>query len=223
MKKQIYILLLTAIVCLFTGCGNAKQEDSEIQSSNLLTKGDEIVSLMNEMVRSESYQAAVVSGDSLQSEIDKIADGDYTASSAVYEISIPDATYDNIMSISMDGDKKDDMSDELYAYLEQRMLSSIACQINGAYVGASYLAVSSVFSASKTFVNSDMESDTIYLYIFENGYPVMISFVRGDDGAVSATGYFIMYSDLAGATQEDVENMIENTLFLMGAHVERIR
>lgn len=223
MKKLIYVCMLLLLVCLFTGCKAGEKGSGMAQSSDLLTKGDEIVSLMNEMVRSEDYQAAMNPGVSLQSEVEKIAAGDYTKASAVYEIRIPDDTYENIMQVGLDGAGKDDLSADLYAYLEQKMLSSIALQINARYIGTSALAASSIFTATKTFVNTELENGTIYLYTFEHGYPVMISFVRGDDGTVSAIGYFIMDSDLSGATQKDVENMLGNTMFLMDAHVKKIR
>ena len=109
------------------------------------------------------------------------------------------------------------MSDTLKEYVTSRAQATVATQINAAG-GASMIAASSVCTAGKTFVNKELKENTVYLYTFESGTPVMVSFLVGEDGAVSASGSFIFNEDFKTDTEEDMEQFFSE----FGVEVERI-
>lgn len=49
----------------------------------------------------------------------------------------------------------------------------------------------------------------IYLYTYENGNPVAVTFIAGEDGAVSASGTFVICDALTFESAEDVEAFFE--------------
>ena len=64
----------------------------------------------------------------------------------------------------------------------------------------------SVCTAGKKFVCRDITEHCIYLYTFENGTPIAVVFGKGEDGAASASGYFIL-DDTELLSIEDVEKL----------------
>ena len=221
MKRAFFVVFLFMFCMVLPAC-KTKEEQKDVMTTSLLDAGSEIISLMDEMINNESYQEVMASSSDLESAFKMLAVGDYSKASAVYEIHIPDRTYDNFISINQEGDVKNDMSEKLYTELKGRMTVSLANMINGRYNGASYLAASSIVSASKVFVNTELEESKVFLYTFETGFPIMISYVKGDGGAVTATGYFLMNENLVGATKDDIDTMVKDTFYLSGSMVELV-
>ena len=83
------------------------------------------------------------------------------------------------------------MSDRLRSFMEERIQAAIATEINAAG-GAMLLAASSICTASKTFVCQELTENAIYLYTYGDGVPAAVSFLRGEDGSVSATASFLL-------------------------------
>ena len=96
------------------------------------------------------------------------------------------------------------ISAELKENLLSRSFGSLITQING-YAGLNKLAASSVLTLGTSFVDSSITEDMIYIYTFENAFPVAVTFSIGEDGAVSAGGNFIMYEDFTCGSVGEVQ------------------
>ena len=54
-------------------------------------------------------------------------------------------------------------------------------------------------------MDNALSEDVIYIYTFEKGYPVAVTFTVGENGAVSAGGNFVMYEEFTCGSSEEVQ------------------
>ena len=66
------------------------------------------------------------------------------------------------------------------------------------------IPATAVCTAGKTFVCSEASGDVTYLYVYETGYPIAVSFSEGENHAWSASGTFLINDRLDAASQESI-------------------
>lgn len=201
MKRIIRLSSLLLAACMLlalTACGtNLKEKNAD---RSLLDHGLDLVAMLKEMADSETYFELHSTSSELQEILSSVRNADYTKPDAVYRIEISE----NAFFGAPDAGSLTGLSDTLKEFLSSKLQSSIISQIN-AQGGATVLAVASVCTAGKAFVNDAFSGNMIYLYVYEDTAPVIVSFVAGEGGAVSATGSFILYDGFAAGSREDVE------------------
>lgn len=213
MKKWLCLALAMVMIISFGACGSRKNTDktdvdntdadaidAEDFTKSLYEHGLEVVSLMAEMTRSDEYVGVFTDSDDIVEMIQGIREGDFSTTKAVYSVSV---SRDRLMYREEIGDL-DGMSEELKRVLYDRVFESLITQING-LGGAVSIAASSVCTVEKAFVNREVTDNVIYLYTYENAAPVAVTFVVGEDGAVSASGWFILYEEFACDSEEEIE------------------
>ena len=198
----LFLAVLSLLACFLSGC--AVRGGS---SRSLYAHGLDVIGLMEEMVKNSSYgeMFGMASGEVETLRVE-LAAGDYTTPQAVYEITVPDTG--KLLALLGENNPLDSFSDSLRTFLNSRAASSLANQLN-ARQGSAALATASVYMASKTFVSSSLEHNTLYLYTFREGYSVMVSFVAGEDQAVTATGVFLMAEDFSSSSVEQLEELLK--------------
>lgn len=175
--------LLTVFLCmaLLTGVLSSCTEKSDM----LKKCGEDVISIMVEMIDNEEYREIYDLSEEYDEEISKLCEGDYSHIEQVYELIIP---VEQLMNESLD---EDDVSEDLYQYVCSSALTSFASRVNQAS-GVKSMIVSSTFSAQKSFASKKMDESTVYLYVFEDGYPIAVTFVDSGEDAFRAIGYFIL-------------------------------
>ena len=192
--KYRNILCAVLAAMMLTSCAGGKSP---------VEHGMEVVGLMDELVGNRDYLSAL-SGNSEVLEIAAELDaGSYETYRSVYRI-IPDA--DRIRESLGLADVT--MSDGLRTYFDNGALASVITKINAAQ-GLNETVAASVCTAGRKFVCKDITEHCIYLYTFETGTPIAVVFGKGDDGAVSASGYFILDEDADLRSLEDVQKLFE--------------
>ena len=192
--KYRNILCAVLAAMMLTSCAGGKSP---------VEHGMEVVGLMDELVGNRDYLSAL-SGNAEVLEIAAELDaGSYETYRSVYRI-IPDA--DRIRESLGLADVT--MSDGLRTYFDNGALASVITKINAAQ-GLNETVAASVCTAGRKFVCKDITEHCIYLYTFENGTPIAVVFGKGDDGAVSASGYFILDEDADLRSLEDVQKLFE--------------
>ncbi len=83
----------------------------------------------------------------------------------------------------------------------------------------SELAASSVLTMGKTFVDTTLNKNVMYIYIFEDAVPVAVTFTKGEDNTVSASGTFVMYDAFNGVSAEEIETALSE----FGVEVEEVK
>ncbi len=201
MKRKISIGLLIGLLLMtmFTSCNET--------TKSLVECGEDVISLMAEMVDSENYGSLYNLPAAYDKTISNLRDGNYSKSSAVYELSISEDELFESIDTSID---KESFSEDLYKHICSSAHASFASRINQKG-GVEAVSVSTAFSAQKSFVNKEMDANKVYLYVFENGCPILITFVAGEDGSFRAIGYFIINDTFV---TDDEHSIIESCKFL---------
>ena len=200
-RTKIFVLVMLMAVML-SACGNSKST-TETSNSSAYQKGLEIVAILDEMVKSDSYLQLYTASPEIQEISKNIATGDYTEPLTVYQLSFSDGSLGTLAEALGGNAGMEGMSEELARTVEQKMVGAVVSQVN-AMGGATNLAAMSICTAGKTFVNEELSEDVIYLYVYENAAPAAVTFVRGDDGTVSATGTFLLSEELNTESEQAV-------------------
>ncbi len=169
------------------------------RESSLIDQGMDIISMIAEMAASESYFATFSYDQEIQKVAAEAGAGDYSAPSHVYEIHISEEQ----LRLAAGMDFPDLFSEELQKNSINRLVSSIPSQLNGA-AGVQALAASSICTAGKTFVSTELNETALYLYVFSDGLPILVSFVPGEGSAVSASGSFLFYDGVPAGSPEQI-------------------
>ena len=204
--KRIYICALIVLMSLFvmTACGK-KDDNEDKDEKSLYEHGLELADTIVEAAGVEEYWEAMgVQGENFLGKIEDIANGKYKEPKKVYALTISHEGLSNMLE-EMDLDVED-LSEDLQNMIGNRVLGSLANQLN-AQLGSEALVVSSVLNATKTFVCDKLEENCIYIYVYKKGNPISITFIKGEDGSVSATATFLMSQDLVEDLEESLEDM----------------
>lgn len=192
-KKGICAVLLLTLIFALTGCGEKKR---------LVDHGMEVVELIEEAINSKEYVMIYSASEQITRVIEEVAEGDFSELEAVYSIRIDEDDLLEMADVDLD-----DMPESLQKVMKSKMAGSVANIIN-ARSGAEKLATSSIISMGKTFAFKEEVENQIYLYIFEDAKPIMVSFVAGEDKTVSAGGTVIFADDFECDSADDVEDLL---------------
>lgn len=208
MRKLIKIVASMMVLILMFSLSACGKNEGNIETKSLYTQGLEIVQLMSEMARSEECLDLFYTGnDKVKSVIQDISAGDYTTPKAVYAISTTE-----IESLStFELNNLDNVSEGLKSYITQKALGSLMTQINS-YGGVEILAATSICTVGKTFVNEDTNEDVIYLYTFDNAVPVAVTFIVGENNAISASGVFIMNERFNYGSADEIKSFFSDII-----------
>ena len=184
-------ILLFTLIFPFVSCSK--------EPTTLIDQGQKIISLMDEMIKSEEYAKAYVSIANTDAIIKELREQDRTEPIAVYKLTVP---AESLVSSNIDMDK---MSDELEKYLIQSSYTSFASklQLQGSY--SENVTVSAMYATHSNFVDAELKIETVYLYVFEDGYPISVTFLPGENGAVRGTGHLILLSLFDASDADAIE------------------
>ena len=198
MKRVICALLAVLMLASFAGCGKAENSKSPC------AQGIEVITMMTEMSENEQYLDALSGSQELKNQVLHIGTKTPEAPEIVYEVKVDEDAVLQMLNLSdLEG-----FSEDLQNNLRSRIYSMIASQIN-ATEGVTALAASSACTASKAFLNDQMSDNTLFLYLYEDGAPVLVSFTTNGDGIVSVTGSFL-FKDTSDLSKETVTAWFEN-------------
>lgn len=212
--KRMYAAIL-ALTMTFVLCACGGQSGSTTSSGKtLLEHGLDVVATMDEMAGSDEYINFYTGSKDMAEIVKDIGKGDHSAPIAVYKITIDKEAMEAWDMLSgLEG-----LSENLKTAMRQKAFgAALITQIN-AQNGASTLAATTVCSAGKTFVSTEEDGDAIYLYVYENACPAAVSFVKGEDNSVSASGTFIINDGFDANSPESLQEFFGET----GAVVESV-
>ena len=202
MKKAFAFVLVLVIILGLAACGAVKEVQ---ESKSLYAHGLEVVSMLSEMTRSESFIGIYTANSEIKDIILALGEHPYDTPAAVYAITIPEDVLMGMAELSNLGDA----SEELKSYLTQRVMASLMSQIN-AMSGVENLAASSVCTVGKTFVSESATENVIYIYAYEDTAPVAVTFTLGEDHTVSASGTFIFYDGFTCGSAEEIQGVFSD-------------
>ena len=197
LMSMFLVIIMTISLC---ACGENNASGNSASDKSLYEQGLGVIALMAEAAQAEEYVGAYTGNPEIMEIIQNIGTGDYTTPTAVYSLSVSDEVLLGMLGL----ENLNGISAKLKENLLSRSFGSLITQING-YAGVNNLAASSVLTLGKSFVDSSLTEDVIYIYTFENALPVAVSFTVGENGSVSAGGNFIMYEEFTCVSVEEVQ------------------
>lgn len=211
MKRSLTLLL--SVIMLLSLCACGETASTKEAEKSLYEHGLDVIAVMSEMTQLESYVETYTGSGEIKEVVKSIGEGDYTAPKAVYAITV------NAEQIAAYADVEalDGASDALQKTMENKFIVALISQVNGR-AGAMNLAAASVCTAGKTFVTDEISESVIYLYTYENGKPISITFTCGEDRTVSAAGMFMMYDEFPCDSVEEIEEFFRE----VGASVKNV-
>ncbi len=208
-KKRMFLIGVVLFLAMLALCACGGGKASKGPDKSLYEQGLDVVALMAEMARTDGYVDIYSGSQEMCDAVKNIGEGDFGEPKAVYEISVDDES----LALTSGMKELEGASEELKQALKQKLLAAFMMRING-MGGAVDLASSNVCAAEKTFVNAEVTEDTIYLYTYEHAFPAAVTFIMGEDGAVSANGFFIMFDEFSCGSEEEIKS------FFHGSSVE---
>ena len=200
MRRMGFLCLLLVFLMFGTSCG------SNIQGRTLRSCGESLIALMADMVKSEAYADLYDFPNAYADTAAKLREGDYQKPSAVYTLQVPE-------NAALLGESiPDGLSAPLDTYLHDAAFLAFSSRINQMQ-GVDALSASSMYTAQISFVGDEGIERALYLYTFENGYPIAVHFLPGEDGAVRAVGYFLLHEGLDTADADAIEVSLETIGF----------
>ena len=211
-KRMVAMAMAFALVISICACGG--ESDNNGSRKTLLEHGLDVVATMDEMADSDEYINFYTASKDMAEIVKKIRKGGHSAPVAVYKITIAKEAIEAWDMLSgLDG-----LSENLKTAMRQKAFgAALITQIN-AQNGATTLAATTICTAGKTFVSTEGDGDAIYLYVYENACPAAVSFVRGEDNTVSASGTFILNDGFDAGSPESLEAFFGE----VGAVIEEI-
>lgn len=184
-----------------------KGKQTDKTDDKLVNTGLDAIKRMKECTTSEIYRKMLFSSDSwMEKMVGTVKAEDVTEPKAIYEVK----TDYQILLAYMTGESSmpetieeiNNAPDSVKAKMEKSVFSSIPTMINSRQ-GSEVIAFVSAFSESGNMLYEAFDGRRSFIYIFENGYPVWVSFMSGDDGIVSYTAQWIYVKDDAGLSSEE--------------------
>ena len=196
MKKVLSIVLICAICVCCVSCGGAAPSITE--------RGEEVIALIGEIAASDDYLDVMTGNMSAYEKLlAEVRAVDYSEISAVYELELSrEQLFLKLYGIHLG---MDELSEAVENKLTDGLGSELATHINSKDKMPAAV-VSTVYTASKTFVDKSIEENRYLLYTLEGGYPVLVSFMPGEDGAVYATAKMILSSSFEATDAEQISS-----------------
>ena len=204
--KRVIILVITLCLIILSssalfGCGSKATDDK------LIKAGLESAAFMKEAVCSETYRNLMRSTIDIEPDkIEVVSNEDVSNVKAVYEINMdPETVLKVVLRLNDDKfNEYEDLSDHLQEKLISSAYTSLPSLINSRIsdLSLSVVTFTGLFSNRDTFVCKSLKETRIFVFVFESGYPIWITYTPEVAGTVSYSSTWIV-ADCAQIDSEE--------------------
>ena len=187
MKKFISLILILLFSLQLTACNTSANNQSD--ESNLYNAGKDLILVMDEMINSKDYAYLIGVSNNILSLTDTIKANDYGSPIAVYSITLPDSTDFLKIAGGFDMSNWNNLSDNLKEQAENKFSFSTIINLINSQQGTDRITFSSIYTAFDKNDSINLKSTINYLYVFEKGTPIAITF--SESGGVSGQFVFL--------------------------------
>ena len=201
MKKIKIFSAILALLMLVGLVGCSAPSENNTSDKELYDIGMELVKIQEEMIGSDAYKSIMgvhVSDETME----KMAEGVYDSPSAVYSITLADP--DALLNLLTDTDQKywQDLPEVLKEQLKLRVSFATIFTSISSKQGTDAIVIASQYMASKRIETLSLNGEKVFLYVFETGTPVAVSYKNG-----GASSYFLFLEE--AGTLEDIQKVFE--------------
>ena len=183
LRTIAWLLLCVFLAASLSGCSKPDKTAYD--------HGLELVQTMAELANSEAYLALTTGSATVTEKLIPVQEGEVGEPAAVYTVTLGE----DYLSAMAEWNEISEIPDSIKEVANRKLIGAFATQIL-AYSGAQELAASAVCAAGKTFVDKSLTESVIYIYVFDSCPPAAVTFSPGEDGAVSASGLFLLYDEI---------------------------
>ena len=171
------------------------------------------------MAESDEYVSLVNPTMEISDIIKDIGDNNYSKPKSVYKVTVPKEA---VSFIFMDEERFNKLPEEMKKELEKRSIKSIPTRIN-AQQGSTSFAATSLFTLEDSFID-DIENNTLFVYLFEDEYLAMVTFIPGNENIVGASASFVISDSLSQINSDsELATWVAEKLYLKDCEVEEIK
>ena len=198
--KKVFGLLMAALLML----GSCAAEN---QAADYYAEGLKVTKLMGEIAGSEDY-LSLLSGQNVEAVREKVDTKDYDAPTAVYAVGMKDR--EGFLKQMLAGDMLE-IWEKLPEELRQQIIGKInvqtICNVTNGRQSVDNIAFASVSVATvqDSGIEPEGEESLYYLYVFEKGTPVLVSF-----GYHAAGGMFLFLTKEETASLAALQQALPN-------------
>ena len=177
MKKIIAVILTLAVLFTLAACSESEPQKTVTRKE----LAEDAIALLDEMLGSETYRSLYrLTGEALEF-VDSLAAAKHDKPAAVYAVRFDIEAALRAEGIALDGG-------DLPEILRDRLLSSVAASLSTLIASRSTqtLAVAAAYSATVNGFCSDAEGDVFFLYVYDFGAPIAVTFVTNEVGVTQA-------------------------------------
>ena len=199
---RILYVLCTAllILSLLPGC---------TARITLRERGERLIGQLTQLQTAEESLSTLYGSSYMESELfSAFASGRYDTPQAVYEIRFTDGVY-SVLGISDEDLQK--MPPVLKDHLHTAKASSVLSRISSKKSPEQFV-LTSMLQTSSSFTDASVTESFLYLYVYESGAPITVSFQPQNDGIVQAFASPLFWSDLDTSTAESIAACFKEAL-----------
>jgi hypothetical protein len=193
---RIISVFLAVFVC-------ASAVSCDLPSKTPIEQGYEIISIIDEKMNSDKLASSYGMPEYALETLEALRAADYTGNAEVYQLYMPRDVY--FKKLFGEDVSQDDFSETLYNSLAAISASIIAHAITNTTKDYKAIAVLSMTSYGQAFVDSSIDEDLLYLYVFNSGAPIIVSMHPSGNGAVTASGSLIVNDEFNTSDKESIE------------------
>lgn len=195
MKKCLTIAMGLLIAFSLTAFTNAPKTIKN--QVNLEDKGLELILDVDKLAECKALTELYTSDPEITEIINTFANGEYSNPKGVFILSNLDAfVYKNMIAPEVK------LPSDIEEMLKERLVDAFPSQIN-AMNGAIILAATSMLSHGDSFIYEGLQNTETYVYIFDNGYNFMVTFIPDDENIVNARVSLVADEELSKCTTQD--------------------
>lgn len=213
MKKAVCMVLILALCLGILGCSQKTERAGKRKSDkpDLYDAGLEVITLMQEKADSSEYLSLMGASEDMMNLIQDFAAIKVKRPIAVYEMELPktEELLGEMDSISIRDYEA--MSPQLREDIDRRMASAMATHFL-AQQGNLCIAASSMLASSCKNMDLELENPRYYLYLYESGMTVMVTF-----GYAAASGTIVTLGS------EELQEAIEDQCEIYGIRLKEVK
>lgn len=192
-KKKIVLTIITVMAVGLTACGGSK---TDLNQTSLLDKGLSLINKVDVLAESEEYVSLFVASDEVANVVFDIGTKDYKDPKAVFVLNnLTEILFDSLVGGAS-------LTDEVKDIVQVKFSNFLPSQLNSVN-DIKTIAATSIITHSESFVNSTLKTPTTYLYVYDNEYSFLVTFVPNDENIINATVNVIVNEELGKSTTVD--------------------
>lgn len=192
LKKQLIFVAGICIAAILTACATVKIDNK----LSLTDRGLRLINEVDTLAECEEFTSLYSASEEISDIIKGISDNDYKEPKAVFIIdNLDKMVYENMFS-------EIKLPDEIKNIVKDRFAATVPTQLN-ARNGATTIAAASILNHNDSFIFEGLHAATTYLYIFDNGYTFMVTFVPKGDNIVNASVNAVIDDDIGNCTNAE--------------------